>query len=127
MSPDPGAPPFVVDAARVLRYAVLDMEKLRAGVVVNGVPLDAANLNGVAIAEALLDGTVFLLHCNDHWETVTASHHPDTASADAAATSTYGSAFPGWTEYRALSDEEQRELHTTRSFLIELAAEEFGG
>ena len=36
-------------------------------------------------------------------------------------------ALPAWTEYRPLTDEEQREIQTTRAFLRELAAEEFGG
>lgn len=122
------APPFVLDAARVLRYAVLDLGAERpTSFVVSGVPLDARNLAGVVIAEALLDGTIFLLHCNDRWETVSASHHPDAPSAERAATSTYGAALPAWTEYRPLTDEEQREIQTTRSFLQDLAAEEFGG
>ena len=122
------APPFVLDAARVVRYAVLDLETGRpTSFVVNGVPLDARNLAGVAIAEALLDGTIFLLNCNERWETISASPHPDVPSAEEAAAATYGSVLPAWTEYRALTDEEQREIQTTRSFLQDLAAEEFGG
>ena len=122
-------PPFVLDAARVVRYAALDLSAPGAArsFVVNGVPMDRANLAGVAIAEALLDAAVFLLHCTDRWETVSASDHPDIASAERAAASTYGPALAGWTEYRPLTDEEQREIQTTRSFLQELAAEEFGG
>jgi hypothetical protein len=118
-------PPFVLDAARVLRYAVLRKEELRSGAVVNGVPLDAANLAGVVMAEALLDGVLFVLHCNEHWETLTASQHGDEPSAEREVASTYGAAFPGWTAYRALSEEEQREIQTTRAFLQQLAAEEF--
>jgi hypothetical protein len=126
MSHDPGEPPFVLDAARVVRYAALDMSELSSGVVVNGVPLDAANLAAVALVEALLDGTVFLLHCNERWETVVASQHADAEAAEQAARSTYGAALPTWTEYRVLTEEEQREIQTTRSFLLDLAAEEFG-
>lgn len=122
-------PPFVLDAARVVRYAALDLAApgIPPSFVVDGVPMDRANLAAVAIAEALLDGTVFLLHCNDRWETVTASEHPDSASAERAAASTYGAALARWTEYRALTEDEQREIQTTRSFLQDLAAEEFGG
>jgi hypothetical protein len=122
-------PPFVLDAARVVRYAALDFGRAgqRTGVVVSGVAIDAANLAHVAIAEALLDGTIFLLHCNDRWETVGASHHPDVQSAERAAAATYGSALPAWTPYRPLTDEEEREIQTTRAFLRDLAAEEFGG
>jgi len=121
-------PPFVLDAARVLRYATLDPgpRGWRSAVVVNGVPMDAANLAGIAIAEALLDGTVFLLHCNDRWETVSATHLPDVEAAEREAATTYGDALPGWTEYRALTDEEQSEIQTTRAFLRDIAAEEFG-
>jgi hypothetical protein len=127
MSEARAEPPFVLDAARVLRYAWLERQALAGGVVVNGVPMDAANLAGVALTEALLDGTIHLLHCNDRWETVVASQHADIDSAERTVASVYGAAFPGWTEYRALSDEEQREIQTTRGFLAELAAEEFGG
>jgi len=122
-------PPFVLDAARVVRYAALDLGApgVAPSFVVNGVPMDRANLARVAIAEALLDGAIFLLHCTDRWETVSASDHADVASAERAAASTYGAALAGWTEYRALTEDEQREIQTTRSFLQELAAEEFGG
>jgi hypothetical protein len=125
----PDEPPFVLDAARVLRYAPLDLAapNLPPSFVVSGVPLDRANLACVAVAEALLDGTVYLLHCNDRWETVSASHYPDVASAERAAATTYGAALASWTEYRPLTDEEQREVQTTRTFLQEIAAEEFGG
>lgn len=122
-------PPFVLDAARVVRYAALDLAApgIPPSFVVDGVPMDRANLAGVAIAEALLDGTIFLLHCNERWETVSASQYPDLASAEHAAASTYGAALAGWTDYRALTEGEQREIQTTRSFLQDLAAEEFGG
>ena len=129
MTPSLEEPPFVLDAARVLRYAALDFGAPGAApsFVVNGVPLDRANLAGVAIAEALLDGTIFLLHCSARWETVSASQHPDRAAAEQAAASTYGPALAEWQDYRALTEEEQREIQTTRSFLQDLAAEEFGG
>ncbi|HZZ90997.1 MAG TPA: hypothetical protein VFE23_00440 [Usitatibacter sp.] len=121
-------PPFVLDAARVVRYAPLDMAaRGRGGVVVDGVPLDASMLRGVAIAEALLDGTIFLLNCNERWETLAASHHPDFASAEHAAAATYGGSLGAWVDFRELTDEEQREVQTTRAFLRDLAAEEFGG
>ena len=122
-------PPFVLDGARVLRYAALDPgpRGWRSAVVVNSIPMNGANLAGVAIAEALLDGTVFLLHCNDRWETVSATSLPDVEAAEREAATTYGDALPGWTEYRGLTDEEQSEIQTTRAFLRDLAAEEFGG
>jgi len=91
------------------------------------VPMNGGNLAGVAVAEALLDGTIFLLHCNDRWETVSATVLPDVEGAEREAATTYGDALPAWTEYRPLTDEEQREIQTTRAFLRELAAEEFGG
>ena len=89
-------PPFVLDAARVLRYAALDPgpRGWRSSVVVNGVPMDGANLAGVAVAEALLDGTVFLLHCNERWETVSATVLPDVEAAEREAATTYGDALP---------------------------------
>jgi len=121
-------PPFVLDAARIVRYATLDPgpRGWRGAVVVNGVPMDAANLAGVAIAEGLLDGTVFLLHCNERWETLSATILPDVESAEREAATTYGDALPGWTEYRPLTDEERSEIQGTRAFLRDLAAEEFG-
>lgn len=122
-------PPFVLDAARVVRYAALDLTApgVPPSFVVDGVPLDRRNLGAVALAEALLDGTVFALHCNERWETVSASRYPDLASAERATASTYGAALGTWQDYRALTDDEQREIQTTRSFLQDLAAEEFGG
>lgn len=129
MRPPLEEPPFVLDAARVVRYAALDLAApgVPPSFVVGGVPLDRSNLHAVAVAEALLDGTIFVLHCNDRWETVMASGYPDLASAERAAAETYGAALAGWTDYRALTQEEQREIQTTRSFLQDLAAEEFGG
>jgi hypothetical protein len=122
-------PPFVLDGARVLRYSTLDPGPRGWGssVVVSGVPMDAANLAGIAIAESLLEGTVYLLHCNERWETVSATILPDVEAAEREAASTYGDALPGWTEYRPLTDEERSEIQSTRAFLRDLAAEEFGG
>lgn len=123
-----GEPPFVLDAARVLRYAALDPgpRGWRSSVVVNGVPMDGANLAGIAIAEALLDGMIFLLHCNERWETVSATVLPEMEAAEREAATTYGDALPGWTEYRPLTEAERSEIQTTRAFLRDLAAEEFG-
>ena len=113
----------------MLRYATLDPgpRGWRSAVVVNGVAMGSADLAGVAIAEALLDGTVYLLHCNARWETLSATPMPDVEAAEREAATTYGDALAGWTEYRALTEDEQAEIRTTRAFLRDLATEEFGG
>ena len=118
-------PPFLLDAALVLEYAAVDAGSLRHGfnIVVNGVPLDAANVSRVAIVRALLDDRHFILHCNEDWETVAAADAKDVAAAREEAQAGYGGSLGPWQPYRELSAEERREAATTRDFLRSLAAE----
>jgi hypothetical protein len=116
-------PQFLLDAARVLRYAELDERAGRYAAVVSGVPVDSATVKGLAIVETLLDGTIFLLHCNDEWETVAYSAHASADAAQAAALEAYPPAAQRWSNYRALTDDEEREIVSTRAFLREIAAD----
>lgn len=123
---DPEPPPFL-DAARVLEYATFDAEvhaSRGASSVMDGVAVDLQNVAGLVIAEGLAQGELYLLHCNERWETITAGSFADAATARAEAEK----AFPGverlWRPYRELTAEEGSEMQTTRAFLRELLADD---
>ena len=68
-------PPLLLDGTRVVRYASIDAsvpEAAMAGVVAGGVPIDLRIVTRLAITEDLVNPGVFLLHCNDDWETIAA-------------------------------------------------------
>ncbi len=127
MSADPlEEPPFLLDGARVLRYAFLDVAAHSgegSGVVIDGVALDLNMVRRVVVAQNLVDDAVFVMHCNDEWHTVAAATYPDVATAQAGAAAAYGALAPQWVNFRELSQEEAREVATTRAFLREIAAE----
>jgi hypothetical protein len=127
MSADPlEEPPFLLDGALVLRYALLDAGAHPgegAGVVVDGIALDLNTVRRVVIAQNLVDDAVFVMHCNDEWNTVAAATYVDAATAQASAAEAYAALAPKWVEFRELSEDEVRELTTTRAFLREIAAE----
>jgi hypothetical protein len=118
-------PAFILDGARVLRYALIDTARAdgHSHVIVDGTPLDLAQPRRVVIAQNLVDDSVFLMHCNGDWETLVATRYPDAAAAEAGAREAYGALAPVWTPFRELSEEEAREAATTRAFLREIAAE----
>jgi hypothetical protein len=128
MSADPlEEPPFLLDGARVLRYAFLDMAAHAgegSGVVIDGIALDLNTVRRVVVAQNLADDAVFVMHCNDEWHTVAAATYPDVATAEASAAAAYGALAPEWVKFRELSEEEAREVATTRAFLREIAAED---
>lgn len=115
-------PAFLLDAARVLRYATLDPRAGRFSTVVSGVPVDSETVKGLAIVETLLDGTIFLLNCNADWETVVSSAHASADAAQAAARELYPPSAQKWVDYRPLTEDEQREIVSTRAFLKDLEA-----
>ena len=115
-------PDFLLDAARVLRHATLDARGGRFSTVVSGVPVDSETVKGLAIVETLLDGTIFLLHCNADWETVASGVHASAEAAQAAAGELYPPSAQAWTDYRPLTEEEEREITSTRAFLKDLEA-----
>ena len=119
-------PPIMLDGARVIEFAVLDSTATRTGhvsVVVEGVSLDLSIVSRLVIAENPVEEGVFLLHCNDRWETVAAGHHDRLDAARASAEHAYSGISVRWTKYRDLTAEERAEVETTRAFLREMAAE----
>jgi hypothetical protein len=119
-------PPILLDGTRVVRYAMIDTRSPgagMAGVVAGGVPIDLRIVDRLAIAEDLLDPGVFLLHCNDNWETVAAENYPDADAAQRTADEAYRDVRLKWTVFRALTESEAEEVETTRSFLREIATE----
>jgi hypothetical protein len=117
-------PPFLLDAARVVAFALIDpaMFPERTVSVEGGVPLDLDVVRGVAITESLLDAQVYLLHCTSDWLTLAAGAYADVASARAAADSAYPGLAAQWQQYRSLTAAEQAEIETTRAFLKDIAA-----
>jgi hypothetical protein len=117
-------PPFLLDGARVVLHAILGEEAVRHGysVVVGGVSVDPRSVSRLVVAESLLDQAVFLLHCNEHWETVAAGPARDADAARAAAAQAYQGIDIGWTPFRELTAAEREEMATTTRFLRELAS-----
>jgi hypothetical protein len=119
-------PPFLLDGARIVQYACMPPQAGGGGsVVVNGVTLDPASVSRVAVVQMLLDETLFVLHCNERWETVAAEPYSELSVAEAAVENAYGAGMVTWLPYRALTEEESREIESTREFLRELVAGEF--
>ena len=115
-------PPFMLDGARVLEYAAVSPGGGKhLSVIVGGVSLDNSNVSRVVIAEDLVEGGVFLMHCNEEWSTVAAGNYPDPGEARRSADKMYQGEL-AWRRFRELTGEERKEVETTRAFLRELAA-----
>jgi hypothetical protein len=119
-------PPFLLDGTHVVRYALIDASKpppSHFSVVANGVPLDLDVVRGLIIAEDLVNDGVYLMHCNEEWQTLAAEGFTDADAAQASAESRYAAVPAAWHRYRPLSESERREVDVTREFLREIAAE----
>jgi hypothetical protein len=117
-------PPFLLDGARVVLHAILGDEAARRGYsfVAGGVTVDPHSVSRLVVTESLLDEAVFLLHCNDRWETVAAGAAPDAEGAKAAAAQAYEGIDIAWKPFRELTPAEREEMATTARFLRELAS-----
>ena len=116
-------PEFLLDAARVVRWAALEAVAGGYNAIAGGVPVDQENVAGLAVVERLVDGRVFLLHCNRDWDTVVATEHSDAVEAERAGHELYAAAKQHWSDFRALTAEEERELRSTTAFLKDLTQE----
>lgn len=117
-------PPVLLDGARVAHFAALDAAAGSGGkttAVVGGLPLASGTAARLVIAEDMVEGGVFLLHCTDEWFTLAAEHYGDAEAAKDASAAAYGDAAIRWQAYRTLSASEAREVETTRAFLREIA------
>lgn len=117
---------MLLDSARVVEYAVFDAgarAAARGSAVVAGVAVDFDSVSGVVIAEDLVKGATFLLHCNPEWSTVAAGTYSDVEAARASAEAAYAGTPIKWTRFRELSGEERAEIESTRRFLRELVAD----
>ena len=121
-------PPFMIDGARVVAFALLGGSMDPAGgrsapasSVLGGVPVHLHDIEGVAIAQDLVEDGVFLVLCNDEWVTITAARFGDAAEARKSAEEALPMIRGRWREYRELTPEERKELATTTAFLEELA------
>jgi hypothetical protein len=113
-------PPFIIDGARVLAYAALGPG--RGTALADGIALEAS---AAAVAENLSDGAIFLLYCNEEWQTLAAEAHAGKPAAQDAARAQIPAIE--WRDYRALSEAELAEIETTRAFLRDLARDFPGG
>ena len=118
-------PPFILDAASVVEFAILDLSgpAARFSFVAGGVSLDARSVSRLVITRGLLDEAVLLLHCSDRWETVAAEPYSGIEAAERAAAAAYAGIALRWKKYRDLTPAERDEMRTTRSFLRDLVAE----
>jgi hypothetical protein len=120
-------PPFMLDGARVLEFASFDAMAKASGsgsAIVGGIAVDFESVSGVVLAEDLVEGATFLLHCNDDWATVAAGTYRDLEQARAAAEAAYPGLSGRWTKFRQLTAEEAAEVESTRRFLREIAEDE---
>ena len=120
-------PPMMLDGARVLEYACFDAKAKASGeasAIVDGVAVDFNSVSGLAMAEDLVRGATFLLHCNDDWATVAAGTYRDREQARAAAEAAYPGVSGRWTKFRELTAEEAAEVESTRRFLREIAEDD---
>ena len=113
-------PPILLDGARALEYAILDEA---AHGIVDGVAIGSEAVSRLVVAENLIEGGVFLIHCNDEWSTVIGESYADAQSARVAAGEAYRGGRIEWVRFRDLTPEESREVETTRAFLREITAE----
>jgi hypothetical protein len=119
-------PPFLLDGHHVVRYGLIDTSRPpppHFSVVAGGVPVDLDTVSRLVIAEDLVTGGFYLLHCNDDWATVAADGFADADSAQQDALQRYAGVALAWHRYRELTDRERREVETTREFLREIAAD----
>lgn len=122
---DRDAPPVLLDGHHVVRYAFVDKSvapPAHFSVVAAGVPLDLDNVDRMVVAEDLVKGGVYLLHCNDDWATIAAETFPDADAAQRSAEARYAAVKTSW-HRRPLTEAERKEVETTREFLREIAAE----
>ncbi len=125
LTPEP-EPPFLLDGTHVVRYAVIDPNlppPSHFNVVAAGIPIDLAVVRRLIVAEDLVKGGAYLMHCDDEWMTVAAEVFRDADAAQRSADSRYAGVPLRWVHYRELTESERREVETTRNFLRELAGE----
>ncbi|HET9652009.1 MAG TPA: hypothetical protein VFP36_07455 [Usitatibacter sp.] len=119
-------PPFLVDGNHVVRYAVIDDSApppAHFNVVAAGIPIDPGVVKRLLVAEDLVRGGVYLMHCDSDWMTVAAEGFADADTAQRSAEARYAGMPMQWSHYRELTESERREVETTRAFLQELASE----
>lgn len=120
-------PPFLLDGARVLAFARVKRDAAsprHASAVAGGTPVDLDTVTRVVIAQGLADGIVYLLLCNERWETFAAEAHGDASHARRWCDSMFRGVALEWSDYRALTAAELSEIATTREFLKEIAGDE---
>jgi hypothetical protein len=119
-------PPLLLDGHHVVRYALVDKSvppPPRFSVVAGGIPVDLDNVDRLVVAEDLVRGHVYLMHCNDDWATLVAETFPDADAAQRSAEARYAEVKTTWHRSRPLTESERRQVETTREFLREIAAE----
>ena len=117
----------MIDGARVLAFALLggatdpSVGSNASAGVFGGVPVHLHDVEGIAIAQDLVEEGVFLVLCNDDWVTITGARFGDAEAARASAEEALPMVRGRWREFRELTPQERKELETTQAFLRELA------
>jgi hypothetical protein len=106
MTADPLEPPPVLDAARVLEYAVLDDSVRYSGH--SSLFVDGKELGPVprlAICQESANTKVLLLHCDDGWKTLGVAEYASTAEAKTGAERIYPGVSKRWIERKVTEEE----------------------
>src|SRR3954462_337137 len=106
-------PPILLGGARVLEYAFLDRVVKPGGdtsFVVDGVPVELDSVRALVIAEDLVEGGVYLMHCGEDWDMLAAGHHENTAAARESALFDFSGVTPQWNSFRELTEKELAEV-----------------
>lgn len=119
MTTEGSPPPYVLDSARVLRYAILDASVSYTGRI--SIYVDGKRLGPVprlALCENLAqDDDYLLLYCNDDWEVLGAGGFGTLQEALAYAEAGYAGVGGKWQAYRPLRVEELAYIQEVKTFV----------
>jgi hypothetical protein len=118
-------PPFLLDSARVVMYAITGGAASYTGRITVHVGGDRLldPVPRVAICEDLVGGQFLLMHCDDSWKVLAAGFSKSVADAQHIAERAYTGVSANWVPFRALSPAELAQVEEQRTHLRQLAKE----
>ena len=115
-------PPFLLDSARVIMYAETGGSASYTGrITVHAGGRWLEPVPRLAICEDLVDGNIFIFHCDDSWNVLAAAGAKSVEDAQRTSESAYSGITSKWLPYRALTPREVAELEAEREELRLLA------
>jgi hypothetical protein len=116
-------PPFLLDSARVVMYAITGGAASYTGriTVYAGGDRLVDPVPRVAICEDLVGGQFLLMHCDDSWKVLAAGFSKSVADAQYTAERAYSGISSNWVPYRALTPAELAHVEEQRTHLRQLA------